>query len=317
MGLKKLKPNTPGQRHKVADTFDDVTKGSPEKSLIAKKKSSGGRNASGKMTVRNIGGGHKKKYRLIDFKRTKLNVPATVKSIEYDPNRTARIALLHYSDGEKAYILAPNGLEVGAKLQAGKGAPIEVGNALPLSEIPLGTVVHNVEFQPGQGGKLARSAGSYVQLIAKEGKYTFISTGMSTMDEIKKVVEIFEKENCPFELMHCNSSYPMENSDANLATMKTLKNTFNCKVGYSGHERGLQVSLAAVALGATSIERHITLDRTMYGSDQSASIEPTGLIHLVRDIRVVETAIGSSEKIVTEKEKQIRSKLAHPYWTSQ
>ena len=171
MGLKKLKPNTPGQRHKVADTFEDVTKGSPEKSLIAKKKSSGGRNASGKMTVRNIGGGHKKKYRLIDFKRTKLNVPATVKSIEYDPNRTARIALLYYSDGEKKYILAPNGLEVGATVQAGKGSPIEVGNSLPLTEIPLGTVVHNVEFQPGQGGKLARSAGSYVQLTAKEGKF--------------------------------------------------------------------------------------------------------------------------------------------------
>ncbi len=171
MGLKKLKPNTPGQRHKVADTFDDVTKGSPEKGLLAKKKSSGGRNATGKMTVRNIGGGHKKKYRLIDFKRVKLNVPATVKSIEYDPNRTSRIALLYYSDGEKAYILAPNGLKVGAKLQAGKGSPIEIGNSLPLTEIPLGTVVHNVEFQPGQGGKLARSAGSYVQLIAKEGKF--------------------------------------------------------------------------------------------------------------------------------------------------
>ena len=171
MGLKKLKPNTPGQRHKVADTFDDVTKGSPEKSLIAKKKSSGGRNASGKMTVRNIGGGHKKKYRVIDFKRTKLNVPATVKGIEYDPNRTARIALLYYADGEKAYIIAPNGLEVGAIVQAGKGSPIEVGNSLPLTEIPLGTVVHNVEFQPGQGGKLARSAGSYVQLAAKEGRF--------------------------------------------------------------------------------------------------------------------------------------------------
>ena len=156
-----------------------------------------------------------------------------------------------------------------------------------------------------------------VEKIAKEEKYTFISTGMSTMDEIKKVVDIFEKENCPFELMHCNSSYPMENSDANLAMIKTLKDTFNCKVGYSGHERGLQISLAAAALGATSIERHITLDRTMYGSDQSASIEPTGLIHLVRDIRVVETAIGSNKKIVTEKEKQIREKLAHPYWINQ
>ena len=171
MGLKKLKPNTPGQRHKVADTFDDVTKGSPEKSLIAKKKSSGGRNSSGKMTVRNIGGGHKKKYRVIDFKRTKTSVPATVKGIEYDPNRTARIALLYYADGEKSYIIAPNGLEVGAIVQAGQNAPIEVGNSLPLSEIPLGTVVHNVEFQPGQGAKLARSAGSYVQLAAKEGRY--------------------------------------------------------------------------------------------------------------------------------------------------
>jgi large subunit ribosomal protein L2 len=171
MGLKKLKPNTPGQRHKVADTFEDVTASVPEKSLIAKKKNSGGRNSSGKMTVRNIGGGHKKKYRLIDFKRSKLNVPATVKSIEYDPNRTARIALLYYSDGEKAYILAPNGLVVGSVLKAGKGSPIEVGNSLPLTEIPLGTVVHNVEFHPGQGGKLARSAGSYVQLTAKEGMF--------------------------------------------------------------------------------------------------------------------------------------------------
>ena len=171
MGLKKLKPNTPGQRHKVADTFDDVTKSSPEKSLLAKKKSSGGRNASGKMTVRNIGGGHKKKYRVVDFKRTKVGVPGIVKGIEYDPNRTARIALLYYVDGEKAYIIAPNGLEVGAKILAGKGAPIEVGNSLPLSEIPLGTVVHNVEFMPGQGGKLARSAGSYVQLAAKESQF--------------------------------------------------------------------------------------------------------------------------------------------------
>lgn len=171
MGLRKLKPNTPGQRHKIADTFDDVTKSSPEKSLIAKKKNSGGRNDSGKMTVRNIGGGHKKRYRLVDFNRSKVGVPAIVKGIEYDPNRTSRIALLYYVDGEKAYILAPGGLEVGAKVQSGKGSPIEVGNSLPLSEIPLGTVVHNVEFQPGQGGKIARSAGSYVQLAAKEGRF--------------------------------------------------------------------------------------------------------------------------------------------------
>ncbi len=155
-----------------------------------------------------------------------------------------------------------------------------------------------------------------LEKIAVEGKYTFISTGMSTMDEIKNAIDIFKKHSCPFELMHTNSSYPMENSDANLRMIKTLRETFDCNVGYSGHERGLQISLAAVAVGATSIERHITLDRTMYGSDQSASIEPTGLIHLVRDIRVVESALGSGTKSITEKETQIRSKLAHPFWTS-
>jgi len=174
MGLKKLKPTTPGQRHKVASTFDEITKSSPEKSLLRKIKNSGGRNDTGKMTIRNIGGGHKKKYRLVDFKRTKVGVPATVKGIEYNPNRTARIALLYYADGEKAYILAPNGLEVGAKLTAGKGSTPNVGNALPLSDIPLGTVVHNVELRPGQGGKIARSAGSYVQLAARDGRYATV-----------------------------------------------------------------------------------------------------------------------------------------------
>ncbi len=155
-----------------------------------------------------------------------------------------------------------------------------------------------------------------IEKIAKEGKFTFISTGMSTMDEIKKVVDIFEKENCPFELMHCNSSYPMENSDANLAMIKTLKDTFNCKVGYSGHERGLQISLAAVAMGATSIERHISLDVSMYGSDQSASVEPKGVEMLVRDIRIIEEAIGNGEKNITETESKIREKLANPYWVA-
>tara|TARA_B100000795_G_C22802565_1_gene442725 strand:- start:2934 stop:3758 length:825 start_codon:yes stop_codon:yes gene_type:complete len=174
MGLKKLKPTTPGQRHKVASTFDEITKSTPEKSLLRKIKNSGGRNDTGKMTIRNIGGGHKKKYRLVDFKRTKIGIPATVKGIEYDPNRTARIALLYYADGEKAYILAPNGLEVGAKLNAGKGSTPSVGNALPLSDIPLGTVVHNVELRPGQGGKIARSAGSYVQLAARDGRYATV-----------------------------------------------------------------------------------------------------------------------------------------------
>lgn len=171
MGLKKLKPITPGQRHKVASTYEEITSSTPEKSLIAKKNSSGGRNATGKMTVRNIGGGHKKKYRIVDFKRDKHGVPATVKSIEYDPNRTARIALLYYADGAKSYIIAPAGLEVGAKVVAGKGATPEVGNAMFLSEVPLGSVIHNVELRPGQGAKMARSAGSSVQLVAREGKF--------------------------------------------------------------------------------------------------------------------------------------------------
>ena len=174
MEKKKLKPSTPLQRITETSTFDDITKSTPEKSLLRKIKNSGGRNDTGKMTIRNIGGGHKKKYRLVDFKRTKIGIPATVKGIEYDPNRTARIALLYYADGEKAYILAPNGLEVGAKLNAGKGSTPSVGNALPLSDIPLGTVVHNVELRPGQGGKIARSAGSYVQLAARDGRYATV-----------------------------------------------------------------------------------------------------------------------------------------------
>lgn len=153
-----------------------------------------------------------------------------------------------------------------------------------------------------------------IEAIAKEKKYTFISTGMSTMQEIENAINIFKKYNCPFELMHCVSTYPMRNEDANLKMIETLKKRYNCKVGYSGHEVGLQISIAAVALGATSIERHITLDRTMYGSDQSASVEPSGLIKLVRDIRVVETALGKGTKVVTEKEKTVKEKLRPVNW---
>ena len=153
-----------------------------------------------------------------------------------------------------------------------------------------------------------------VEKIASEAKYTFISTGMCTLDELDRVVDIFKDSDCPFELMHCNSSYPMENKDANLSVIKTLQDRYKCKVGYSGHERGLQISLAAAAMGATSIERHITLDVSMYGSDQSASIEPSGLDRLVRDIRIIEDALGSKEKIITETESNIREKLANPYW---
>ena len=171
MPIKKLKPTTPGQRFRIAPVFDRITVDRPEKSLISVVKRSGGRNNTGKMTVRNVGGGHKKRLRDIDFKREKFDIPATVKSIEYDPNRTARIALLFYADGEKRYIIAPNGLEVGTVLLSGSGAAPEVGNALPLSEIPLGTIIHNIELKPGKGGVLARSAGSYAQLVAREGKY--------------------------------------------------------------------------------------------------------------------------------------------------
>ncbi len=174
MGLRKLKPITPGQRHKIADDFSDVTKSSPEKSLVKGLKKSGGRNNTGKMTMRYIGGGHKKKYRVIDFKRDKQDVPATVKSIEYDPNRTARIALLYYADGEKRYIVAPEGLKVGQTILSGRKATPDVGNAMYLSDIPLGTVIHNIELFPGRGAALVRSAGAYAQLNARDGKYAII-----------------------------------------------------------------------------------------------------------------------------------------------
>ena len=174
MAVRKLRPITPGQRHKVVNTFDGITASSPEKSLLAPMKRSGGRNNSGRMTMRYIGGGHKKRYRIIDFKREKFGMEATVSTIEYDPNRTARIALVVYADGEKRYIIAPNGLNVGDKIVSGKGAAPEVGNTLFLSEIPLGTIIHNIELRPGQGAVMARSAGAYAQLVAREGKYAIL-----------------------------------------------------------------------------------------------------------------------------------------------
>jgi large subunit ribosomal protein L2 len=174
MAVRKLKPTTPGQRNKIIGAFDTITSNVPEKSLLRPLKKTGGRNNTGKMTMRYIGGGHKRKYRVIDFKRNKDGVPATVDSIQYDPNRSARIALLVYEDGEKRYILAPNGLQVGHKVQSGTGIPPEIGNALPLGEIPLGTIVHNVELHPGQGGAMARSAGTFAQLSAREGKYAVV-----------------------------------------------------------------------------------------------------------------------------------------------
>ena len=171
MTARKMKPVTPGQRHKVVSDFNAVTTSTPEKSLIRPKKRTGGRNGSGKMTMRYIGGGHKKRYRVIDFKRDKDGVQGTVKTIEYDPNRSARIALVYYADGEKRYIIAPNGLEVGQVINSGLGVAPEVGNSLFLSEIPLGTIIHNIELRPNGGGVIARSAGTFAQLTSREGKY--------------------------------------------------------------------------------------------------------------------------------------------------
>jgi len=174
MALKKFKPTTPGQRFKIISTFEEITTDVPEKSLLAPKKRSGGRNNTGRMTMRYLGGGHKQAYRIIDFKRDKDNIPATVHSIEYDPNRTARIALLFYADGEKRYIIAPHGLKVGQTVVSGKGVAPEIGNALYLSEIPFGTIIHNMELRPEQGAKLSRSAGTYAQLMSRDDKYAIV-----------------------------------------------------------------------------------------------------------------------------------------------
>ena len=174
MAVRKFKPTTPGQRGKAISTFDEITASVPEKSLTVGKLKTGGRNNQGRLTMRYIGGGHKQAYRIIDFKRNKDGVPAVVKTIEYDPNRTARIALLFYADGEKRYILAPNGLQVGAQLMSGSNALPEVGNSLPLKDIPVGTVIHNIELRPGQGAALVRSAGNFAQLTSKEGDYAII-----------------------------------------------------------------------------------------------------------------------------------------------
>jgi large subunit ribosomal protein L2 len=171
MALKKYKPTSPGRRFMSVSSFEEITKSEPEKSLTAPIKKTGGRNVNGRITTRHQGGGHKRRYRIIDFKRRKDGVPAKVAAIEYDPNRSARIALLHYADGEKAYILAPARLEVGATIESGPKADIRPGNALPLEYIPTGTMIHNVELRPGRGGQLARSAGSGVQLVAKDDGY--------------------------------------------------------------------------------------------------------------------------------------------------
>ena len=187
MGIRKFRPITPGQRHKAIGTFDDVTTSVPEKTLVFGKKSTGGRNNYGRITVRYRDGGHKKLIRIVDFKRDKDGIPAVVKTIEYDPNRSARIALLCYADGEKRYIVAPNGLQVGATLMSGENATPDLGNTLPLQNIPVGTVIHNIELRPGQGAKMVRSAGNFAQLTSREGRYCVIKLPSG---EIRKILSV-------------------------------------------------------------------------------------------------------------------------------
>ena len=184
MGIRVRKPSSPGRRFQTVSDFSEITTTSPEKSLLAKKHSTGGRNNNGRKTSRHRGGGHKQRYRIIDFKRNKDAVPATVASIEYDPNRNCRIALLHYHDGEKRYILAPAGLEVGDKLESGQYAEVRVGNALPLRYMPVGTTIHNIELKPGAGGQMARSAGAGVQLVAKEGTHATLRLPSTEMRRV-------------------------------------------------------------------------------------------------------------------------------------
>ncbi len=186
MAIKKYNPTSAGQRFRSVPSFDEITTDKPEQSLLEKKKKTGGRNSYGRITVRHIGGGNRQKYRIIDFKRNKDNIPAKVASIEYDPNRSAYIALLHYVDGEKRYILAPVGLAVGDTVESGENAEIKVGNTLPLNKIPVGSVVHNIEFNPGRGGKIARSAGISAQFMALEGGY---ATLRMPSGEMRKVPE--------------------------------------------------------------------------------------------------------------------------------
>jgi len=204
MALKKYKPMTAGTRWRIGNAYSEITTNQPEKSLLEPVKKTGGRNAQGRRAMRYIGGGHKKHYRIIDFKRNKYNVEATVASIEYDPNRTAFIALLNYADGEKRYIIAPQGLQVGAKVISGDAVAPEIGNALQMKNIPLGTVIHNIEMQPGQGGKMVRSAGASAQLANKEEKYAVLKMPSG---ELRKV------------LINCFATVGVvSNSDHNLET---------------------------------------------------------------------------------------------------
>lgn len=204
MGIKRYRPYTPSRRHMTVSDFEEITKKSPEKSLVVHIKKTSGRNNQGRITVRHIGGGHKKKYRIIDFKRNKDGIPARVAAIEYDPNRTANIALLSYADGEKRYILAPVGLKVGDKVMSGETAEVRVGNSLPMQNMPIGAVIHNIEMKPGKGGQLVRSAGMEAQLMAKEGKFATVRlpSGEMRMLPIICRATIGQVGNIDHELIH-------------------------------------------------------------------------------------------------------------------
>lgn len=214
MPVKKYKPTSPGRRDMTGSTFEEITRSKPTRSLLTQKRRRGGRNNTGRITVRHRGGGHKRRYRLIDFRRDKLNIPAKVESIEYDPNRSARIALLLYADGERRYIIAPLGLRVGDRVMSGVDADVRVGNTLPIRSIPVGSLVHNVELQPGRGGQLARAAGTSAQLLAKEGTYAQLRLPSGEMRRVH--------ENC-------------------MATIGQVGNTDhgNIKLGKAGRRRWL------------------------------------------------------------------------------
>ena len=203
MSVRKLKPITPAQRFRVVNGFDAITTDKPEKSLLAPKKRSGGRNNKGKMTARHIGGGHKKQYRIIDFKRNKFDVAAEVKTIEYDPNRSAFIALVEYTDSEKRYIIAPNGLKVGQQIVSGESALPEIGNTLFLSKIPLGTIISCIELSPGKGASIARSAGAFAQLMAREGKFATVKlpSGETRMILVNCLASIGAVSNSDHQLL--------------------------------------------------------------------------------------------------------------------
>ncbi|BCU80394.1 MULTISPECIES: 50S ribosomal protein L2 [Polycladomyces] len=203
MGIKRFKPTSPGRRQMTVSTFEEITTDKPEKSLVVTLPKKSGRNNQGKITVRHQGGGHKRKYRIIDFKRDKDGIPGRVATIEYDPNRSANIALIHYADGEKRYILAPHGLKVGQEIMSGPDADIKVGNALPLANIPVGTVIHNIELKPGRGGQLVRAAGAQAQLMGKEGKYAIVrlTSGEMRMIHINCRATIGQVGNLDHELI--------------------------------------------------------------------------------------------------------------------